>query len=134
MKIVCRGLCLTAIVILGGCGASERPIKDDLRDPLVYASAVKSRVATYLERIKKNPQLGKDRASYLVEFLESAQSSSAPVGEHRETYNRLLSTSKQLLVMLQAGASDGKQRAEKIMEILDLANQLPGEMVVGSDG
>ncbi|HMO87047.1 MAG TPA: hypothetical protein PKC18_19230 [Lacipirellulaceae bacterium] len=120
-----------ALAILLGCGSGEKPVVRDVRDPFVYAGYVKSRVISYLDRVKKKPSLGPEQADFLVSMLQNYKS--APVGDDGEVYGQLLAACQELKGLYQSAAS-AEVTKKKIEEISRLANMLPGELELGADG
>lgn len=119
-------LMLCVLFSLSGCGSGdERPFRDDSRDPAAYAARIKNFVLNELEYARESSEpegLGFLMVNELEQYPEN------PVGEHEETYAKLLELAKQLREHLQSGGGLEDEAAEAITaEMTALAKELPGE-------
>jgi hypothetical protein len=114
--------------VVAGCGSSSRPAENDIGDPTVYASYVKSRVVRMLEGVRKDSTGGAKKVDSLVSTLEKY--TLAPMGDNEATYRELLEACKGL-----QGLSDAalKKSTDKINRVISLAKTLPGDNI-GFDG
>ena len=113
-----------------GCGAPA-PVERDIRDPIIFAGNIKSRVVTYIDRITRNPQHGQSQTNYLIEFLQATESASAPLGESESLYRDLMAGCKELQSLYGGGSSSDKgSKKAKLAELKELAMNLPGDLVI----
>ncbi|TVS19393.1 MAG: hypothetical protein EA424_08645 [Planctomycetaceae bacterium] len=118
-------LCLL-VVVLVGCGSGEqRDYVDHSRDPEAFAQNVKQLVVDSAARARTSEE-PEDYISGIVDLLEDL--GGRPTGAYRETYDQLLSLSRE--IVSECEAADGQRPPnldQRLDELTALADELPGD-------
>lgn len=117
--------CIIALMATGCSCRPERPYTDDSRDPEAYARRIKVMILRQLPLAKTEKEEPDSYTASVVGELENYKNN--PVGSYGETYAKLLSQCQELHELLKQGG-DRKPAIAKIDEIMEIANQLPGEV------
>ena len=121
---------LVNLVILVGCGGQDEPIPatDDLRNPDVYGSNIKSNVIPLLKQAQQTPARAAEIAGQLSELVEDYEK--RPVGQHVAKYKSLRDGAQELKTLAESSSPDTNK---KIDELLAVAQSLPGELKLRGD-
>jgi len=116
---------LIALVVFPGCGSKAEPIPagDDLRNPDVYGSQIKSRAVAWLNQAKTHPDRAGSIALQLNELVEDYERQ--PIGDHGAKYKGLRDGAIELKKLAD---NSSPEVGKKVDELLALANSLPGEL------
>jgi hypothetical protein len=117
-------LAMSALVLLCGCGKKNEPIPaaEDLRNPDVYGSEIKSRAVALLNQAKGSPNRAGELALQVSELVEDYEKQ--PIGDHGAKYKGLRDGAAELKKLAD---NSSPEVGKKIDELLALANSLPGE-------
>ncbi len=119
-------VCLLLVMGLIGCGAGG-PVPQDNKDPELFAADVKRVVLLQVEEARRSREPG-DEISSIVSELENYQK--RPVGNYADTYAQLQQKAKELHAKCEEVDGRPSDLASALDELVELANQLPGEVKV----
>jgi hypothetical protein len=125
--LFCLVACLAVSLAVGCSCRGRREFTDHSRDAEAYARRVKVLILTQLPLAKAAKDEPESYTASIVNELQNYTSN--PVGSHGDTYAQLLQQCKELHEMLERGG-DRKPANQKIDEIIEIANQLPGTVQV----
>jgi hypothetical protein len=112
--------------LLSGCGSSG-PVYTDHKNPELYAEDVKRVVLTQAAEARKSKEPADDLGPVVAELEGHA---SRPQGDYAELYATLLSKSLELQQACAAIEGRPSDLNSRLDELVELAQQLPGEVVV----
>lgn len=121
-----KWMILSLLGLLAGCGG-ELPYTDASRDPEAYAASVKKLVLGNIAaaRTSKEPA---DQLAPIVAELEN--NPKRPKGGYAETYEQLLTSSRQLLEECQRMDGRPKDLDSRLTKLAALADSLPGSVSI----
>jgi len=121
-------LIVVVLAMSTGC-ESEPPFVDNSVDPGAFALDVKEVILNHssIARTSAEPA---DSVSVIEESVSNLDGS--PTGDHRSTFEKILSTSKGLLKECQSSARNPPSLHAKLDELVKLAQTLPGDVKAGS--
>jgi len=125
--LFCLLACLTVSLAAGCSCRGKREFTDHSRDADAYARRIKVLILTQLPLAKTAKDEPESYTASIVNELQNYTSN--PVGSHGDTYAQLLQQCKDLHGMLESGG-DRKPANQKIDEIIEIANQLPGSVQI----
>ncbi len=117
--------CLLACVFLWGCDRTEDP--GHSRDPELFSLDIKRLVLNQVEEAKVSKEPG-DEISPILSELDNLES--RPVGDHLAIYQQLKEKATALHGKCMAVEGRPNDLTKGLEEIVQLANQLPGEVTV----
>jgi hypothetical protein len=120
-------ICFSISLAIGCSCGGRREYTDHSRDPEAYARGVKGLILAQLPLAKTAKDEPESYTASIVNALQDYRSN--PVGSYGDIYEQLLQQCKELHEMLERGG-DRKPANQKIDEIIEIANQLPGTVQV----
>lgn len=119
------------LLVLGliGCGTGG-PVPQDNKDPELYAADVKRVVLMQVEEARRSREPG-DEIYSIVSELENYEK--RPAGSYASIYSELREKAKELQAKCEEVDGRPSDLASRLDELVELANQLPGEVKVDSE-
>jgi hypothetical protein len=120
MKPVWVVLLIPSLFLVAGC-SGEPTLK--LEPPDVrYGRAIKNQVLSFVRDARQNPRMAGQGIEGLLETFESYREQGVEV--HKDIFSKLEAKCKEI----QAAANSGAPINQKLQELEELANKLPGEV------
>lgn len=122
-------LSLSLACAFTGCGSPELPYNDNSKDPELFAKTIKQVVIESVADARKS----REPFDQIRLISNSITGKGQPVGSYGPVYDRIKAAAEQLAEACEQADGPTPDMAVKLDEILAIANELPGDVVLDEE-